>query len=327
MKNFILISVIILFSGSCNNKQDSDLHLKQINNIASKINKDLSTATRELSNITSNIQYKIPFDKNVKWQLGEKYIYHSNKMLVSLKNENQSAVYYPENKEISKSLRKIIINSEQLDTLFIDIIKNNPIISQAYFLTENSFLRIYPYIDIVNYLNTPVNLNSLITYKSVNNKPFIDTKAYWINPPFADPYGRGWVISCAEPVYYRDRFIGIISMDIRLKNLRSKYFSSNTDIILLINKTGELIYCTKEGANFLGIPQCRDFQYYKPITEDIYLYKNPALLEHKNKNFRTAIKTLLEDKTKTDFYINKKKHTIYKSYINETDWYLLKIIN
>ena len=327
MKNFVLISVIILFSISCNNKQDSDLHLKQINNIASKINKDLSTATQELVNITTNLQYKIPFDSDVKWKLGEKHIDHSNKMLFSLKEESKSAVYYPGNKEISKSLQKIIINSEQLDTLFIDILKNNPIISQTYFLTESSFLRIYPYIDVTNYLNAPVNLNGLITYKSVNNKPFIDKKAYWINKPFADPYGRGWIISCAEPVYYRDRFIGIISMDIRLKKLRSKYLSSNTDIIILINKKGELICCTKEGANFLGIPQCRDFQYYKPVTEDIYLYKTPALLEHKNKNLRTAIKTLLEDKTITNFYINKRKHTIYKSYISETDWYLLKITN
>ena len=302
------------------------MNLKHINNIASIINNDLSIITQELVDLTNDIQYKIPFDKDVKWQLGEKYNYHSSQMLSSLYGENQSAVYYPANNEITKSLQKIIINSEQLDTLFIDIIKNNPSISQVYFLYKNSFLRIYPYINVVNYLNSPVNLNNLITYKSVNNKPFIDKKAYWINKPFADPYGRGWIISCAEPVYYRDRFMGIISGDISLKSLKTKYLSSNTDILFLINKKSELICCTKEGARFLDIPQCRDFQYYKPVTEDICLFKNPALSEHKNKNIRDAINKLLEGKTKTVFFINKKKHTIYKSSINETDWYLLKII-
>ena len=327
MRNFVLIIfVLALFSVSCNRNQESDLNLKHLNNLASKINRELSIVTQELANLTNNLQYKVPFDKDVNWQLGEKYSCHSNKILFS-NNENLSAVYYLANNEINKDLQKIIINSEQLDSFFIDIINTNPIISQVYFLAENSFLRIYPYIDVVNYLNSQVNLTNLITYKSVNNKPFIDNKAYWINKPFADPYGRGWIVSCVEPLYYRDRFLGIISGDISLKSLKNKYLSSNTDILLLINKKGELICCTKEGAEFLDIPQYRDFQYYKPVTEDVCLFKSPTLSEHKNKNFKKAIKKLLEGKTKAVFFSNKKKHTIYKSYLSETDWYLLKIIN
>lgn len=322
-KPVFILFVFMVFLLSCNKKQESDIILKGLDNIASKIDRDLHSVTQELVDITTHFQYKIPLDKDVVEPFSNKYAYHSNKILFSLNEESKTAIYYPINAEINRSTEKIIINSEHLDSLFIDIIEHNSILTQIYFLAKNSFLRIYPSIDVANYLNSSINLTNLLTYKTVNNKAFIDNKAFWINKPFADPYGRGWIISCAEPIYYRDRFVGIISGDIQLKNLKSKYFSSNTDIILLINKNRELICCTKEGANFLGISQFKDFQYYKPVKKDIYLYPSPALF--KNTELDNAIKTLLKDKTKTNFYINTKKYTIYKSNINETNWYLLKI--
>ncbi|MCD4832463.1 MAG: hypothetical protein K8R31_01610 [Bacteroidales bacterium] len=328
MKKSIFI-VFVLFSifYSCKNQQESDLNLKHLDHIAECINTDLCSVKYDIFNLANSLQYKIPFDKDVLTLPKEKYYFYSGKILFCSYKKSQSAVYYPANKTITNQLKKIIINSESLDTLFISSIKKNPLLSQIYFLDTNSFLRIYPYIDVINYLKSSVDLKTFIPYQTVKKKPFINDNAYWINQPFADPYGRGWIISCVEPVYYRDRFLGILSGDITMRSLQNKYFSSGTELILVIDRESKIICCTKEAAKITKIPQIREFRYYKPVTENIYACNNPSLTEHPNKNLRNAIKSLLSGGTKEIFFMDSKKYTIYKSHIRETDWLLLKIIN
>ncbi|MBI9054824.1 MAG: cache domain-containing protein [Bacteroidales bacterium] len=328
MKNFALtVMLISILCVSCNKKNSCDSNLNQINSIAEKINYDLISLREDIVSLSNHIQYKVPFNNTISWESTKKYKYHNNKFLISDFAENQSAIYLPSNKKLDLSLKKIIVNSEILDSVFDNTIRRNAILSQLYFLNTNSFLRIFPFVDIAKHLNSNINLLNLNPYKTINNKPFVDDKAYWMSKPFADPFGRGWIVSCVEPINYRNKFIGILSGDISIDNLQKKYLSSNTEILLLINKDCELITSTKEGTKFLNIPQYREFQYYKPVETDLYLYKTPILLEYKNKNFKNAVKKLIEGETNTDFIFENKKYSIYISHIEEPNWYLLKITN
>lgn len=326
-RSFFIVLFIFSIFYSCKNQQGEDLNLKHLDHIAECINADLGSVKNDIFNLANSLQYKIPFDKEVLTFPKEKYHYNPGVVLFCSYNESKSAVYYPADRTITNQLKKTIVNTEYLDTFFISSIKKNPLLSQIYFLDTNSFLRIYPYIDVVNYLKSSVDLKSFIPYQSVKKKPFVNDKAYWINQPFADPYGRGWIISCVEPIYYRDRFLGILSGDITLRSLKNKYFSSGTELILVIDREGKIICCTKEAAKITNVRQLREFRYYKPVTENTYAFNNPSLTEHKNKNLRNAIKSLLSGETKEMFFIDSKKYTIYKSHIRETDWLLLKIIN
>jgi len=328
MKKIVFTTFLFsLLFVSCNNKQKCDSNLKQLNSIAEKINYDLISLREDLVILSNFIQYNIPFDNSIDWKSSNKYKYHASGALISNFNENQSAIYLPPSQKLDLSLKKIIINSEELDSVFDNTIRRNSLLSQIYFLNKSSFLRIYPIVDVINYLNSDVNLLNLKPYKTLIDKPFVDDKAYWMSKPFADPFGRGWIVSCTEPLNYRNNFIGILSGDISINKLRTKYLSSNNEIILLINKNCELITCSKEGAKFLNIPQYREFQYYKPVTTDLYLYKKPILLDYKNKYFKNAVKKLIEGETNTDFIIKNKKYSIFISHIAEPDWYLLKIVN
>jgi len=320
---FIFLFVIF----SCNNDQEADLNLQHLDYVAENINDDLIEIKKNIIFLGNEIGYKVPFEKEVAWNLKEKYHYSPNEILFSSYNKDQSAVYYPANRKITKQLQKTIINTEQLDSVFNQIVKRNPSLSQVYFLDTSSFLRIYPYINVTNYLKSSVDLTDLASFQVAQNQPFEDNHAYWVNKPFADPFGRGWIISCVEPVYFRDCFIGIVCGDIRLHSIKAKYLSSNTEIVMIIDKEGGIICSTREASKLVNVPQCRDFQYFKPVTEDIYLFDSPSLLDHKNTNLSKAIESLLSGKNKDVFYIDKEKYTIYKSVIRETNWLLLKIIN
>ncbi|MFC2103807.1 PDC sensor domain-containing protein [Bacteroidota bacterium] len=328
MKRLVLIFVVIFsIFNSCKNQQEEDLNLRHLNHIAESINSDLSLIKKEIINLARSSQYKIPFDKEINGFSTEKYHYQSDQILYCTYNSSQSAVYYPSNRNFSIPLKKIIVNSESLDSFFVNSVRKKPLLAQIYFLDTNSFLRIYPYIDVLNYLKSSIDLKLFAPYQTAKEKPFIENRAYWINQPFADPYGRGWIISCVEPIYYRDRFLGILSGDITLYSLKNKYFSSDTEIIIMIDQKGKIICCTKQAAKITNIPIIRAFQYYKPVTENIYAFNKPSLMDHKNKYFRKAIKSLISGKNKEIFFIENNKYTIYKSHIRETDWLLLKIIN
>jgi hypothetical protein len=318
----LLFSIII----SCNNKQEEDINLKHLNHIAKSINSDLIQLKKEILTLSLQISHTIPFDKPIQ-KLPEKYYFKDGKALQCQYQNFTSSVYLPSNKELTEDLKKIIINSELIDTLFKNSITSNPLLSQVYFLDTNSFLRIYPFVDVLSYIKESTDLREFITYQTAEEKTFIDEEVYWASRPFADPFGRGWVFSCVEPIYYRDQFMGILSGDITLRSLKEKYFSSDTELVLLTDASGKLICCTKESAKLFNIPVLRDFHYYKPITEDIFTFNNPSLIHHKNSDLRKVVKSLLAGKNKEDFYVENKKYTIYKSYIEETNWVLFKITN
>ena len=327
MRKVYFIMIIFLLIYSCKNNSEIDVNLDHLNKLADEINNEFYTISQNLIELTNKIKYSIRFEDQAIKDFHESYYNNNDQVLYTKFNNNNSAVYYPLGKEISKTLQNRIINTEQIDEFFADIIKTNDLLAQVYFLDTNSFLRIYPYIDVLNYLKNSPDLRKLVTYRTVHNKIFNYKNAYWITNPFADPYGRGWIISCAEPVYYRDELKGIVSVDIPLKSIWSKYLSSNTESLFILNKEGKLIACTKEAGKTLSTPNYKEFQYFNTVDQDIFVYSSPSLKNHQNESIKKAIENLLKNKTQEEFFIGNKKHKIYKSYIPETNWYLFKILN
>ena len=318
--------IILLFAFSCRNSNEKDINQIHLDNIAECINNDLLSIKKEVVQLTNEFQYKIPFNKDYERDLSDTY-YEKHGVLYTDYFKNRSAVYFPSFSSITPYQKQIIANTEIMDSFFINAVENNLFLSQVYFIDTNSFLRIYPYTDIINYLKNPVDLRNLAAYKLVENKPFIENQCYWIKEPVADPYGRGWVVSCVNPVYYRDKFIGSVTGDIQLRNLENKYFSSNNILMILTTSDGRIICSTSGCSKITMIPAYKEFQYYKPIWDDIFITHKTSLLEHKNKNLRKTFRALFGGKSKEDFYYNNKKYTIFKSHIKETDWFLFKIIH
>lgn len=327
MKKILFISSFLILFYSCKNKTKNDLNLIHLNHIAENINHDLKKISGDIIELSNKIQHSIQFDEQTEINLKNKYQYNADNIFNVQYQRNESAVFFPANKSITSDIKRRIIQTEKLNPLFDKIIKDNPLLAQMYFLDTTSFLRIYPYINVVNYLNSSVDLTEMISYKTVENIPFNNLEAYWVNTPFADPYGRGWVISCSEPIYYRDKFIGVISGDVTLKSIKTKYFSSNTESFFMTTKDGKLVCCTKEAAKIINISPCREFQYFKPVIEDIFIFNRPSLCNHQNEKLKKEFNKLLNGNFVGEFLINNTFYKMYKSHIPETDWYLFKIIN
>lgn len=323
---FIILAFSVLFF-SCGENLSTDSNLKHVNTLAEMIDKDFREISSDITELANKVQIGIPFDESTNTRFDKNYSFRKNNILFTPYRKGNSAVYFPSNKTINQDVKNRIINTEKLDPLFSEIIVNNMLLEQMYFLDPNSFLRIYPYVDIENYLDESIDLTKLISYKQLENVPFNSKKAYWINTPFADPYGRGWIISCAQPIYYRESFTGIITGNISIKSIKDKYFSSNTESLFLLDNQGKLIVCTKEAGKIINAPSFKEFQYFKHVDNDIMMYSTPSLLEHQNKNLKKVIANLLKNTVYEELSINNKKYKIYRSYLPETNWYLFKIVN
>ncbi|MEE4197733.1 MAG: PDC sensor domain-containing protein [Bacteroidales bacterium] len=318
------IAAIITLSG-CKDKEGKELKYTQFKQLANKINTDLQKISSDIKDLTLTFKYKIPFDNSVEWD-NKKYTLKNNQLIYTPDQKQSSAIYFPINRSLTDSLKNLIVNSEQMDSLFIRFMDNHDFVRQIYFLDPHSFLRIYPYTEFPGCFSSPKDLTQRFPYQKACHKPFLNEKSYWVCNPYADLLGQGWVISCVEPLYYHDRFLGIVAVDIPVKNILQKYFNHPTQRLILTNKKGEVICTTPNGAKKLNIPMYREFSYYEPLTQNTLMYHSPSLANHQNKKIQKAIQNLLDGSLEENFFIDGKKHTIYKAEITETNWLLLKII-
>ena len=213
---YIFLLPFFLFLMSCSSKQDEDLNYIHLKEVATGLSNDLNKISKDLVNSVHIIQNQIDFLQEVNTEkINEARIRESNGTYLEYA-ENSVATFLPITVELNNSIQKVIVNSKPIDSLLIKICKKNSLVVQSYFLDTNSFLRIFPYIDANKQYLSTTKLNKLFAFQSVHNKPF-NENAYWISEPFADPSGRGWIISCVSPIYYRNEFFGILSADIMLK--------------------------------------------------------------------------------------------------------------
>lgn len=326
-KLFALIVIFSLISISCTKQKKYAEAEENTAKISKKISNSLTKLRSDIEEVTNELDYKIPYHKKCNSNFFEKYSLDKQNNIISKRSGDKSAIYLSNEITLTDSLKRFIMNSECFDDLFKSLIESNVLLSQVYFQKSNSFLRIYPYIDVSNYISSNFNVLKTITYRHVKNKPYIESSAYWMDRPFADPYGRGWILSCSEPIYYRDNYIGIVSADVSVNELRLNYFSSNNEVVMLVNKSFQLIAATREGEKFLKIPAYREFQYYKPMNENIYLYTHSYVTEHESKGFKEALNNIRLGKKQSTFYYNNKKHALISEQIKETGWYVLQIVN
>jgi hypothetical protein len=322
---FVFLLFFIFISCKKNHEKNLDyIHLEQI---SKRLTDDLSRVSTEILNSAQLIQSGINFTKEINWGAQNKYMLNQNGALFLSSEKNTCAVFLPAGVELTPTVKKAIINSEPIDTILMNICNQNSIVTQAYFLDTNSFLRIYPYINVAKQYFPSIRLTDFFAYKSIVNKPFIENNAYWVNQPYADPSGRGWIISCLSPLYYREQFLGIISADIMLKKICEKHLYSESEKFILINMNGEILSCSKKAASFLSIPIKEEYPYFKPLKGDLFLKGNPSLLNNQKKEIRKAISSLINGASMVELTHGSSRIKIFSTKIKETNWLLLKIIN
>lgn len=325
-RGFVMVFIAIFVFFSCKKNHETDLNYIHLKQITKQLENDFNDISELVASTSQKIQLNLKIDNEISWN-PSKYQVNQNKTLFVSQRFSKTAVYMPVGSELSSSGKKAIVNTEFIDSLLINICQNNSLVAQSYYLDTNSLLRIYPYFDVTKQYLPTIRLTDFFAFKSLENKPLNSKEGYWIQDPYADPSGRGWIISCLSPVYYREEFIGVISADVMIKSICEKHFGSNSEKFILLNERGEIISCSKKAAGFFNIAIKDDYPFYKPFTSDIFLKGNPSFVNSNKKELRKMIGSVKKGESFVEFFYDAKKVTVYSSRIKPANWLLLKIIN
>jgi len=324
---FFLISFLIIIS--CGQKKpDIKKEISILKNTGDTIQYDFTRILAATKNIAEFSQKLYTLKDNQVANSDTKLVLNENGVLFKPVNDSGSSVYVSGYFPVNNALKKIINITNPLDSFFKKIIKQfNPLIVQAYFLEKHSYIRLYPFIDVIGQFEPKLNFQNFNVYSLTNIEHNPGKNVVLISNPYVDPAGRGWVISSVAPVYFNDEQEGVVGVNITIDAMKKKYLSKKINDFILIDSTGVAMIIDEKKAGLLDITPLKTHKYLETIKRDEHLSEEYNLLKSKNKNIRCAIASLIRDnKDHTEVAIDDDKYFMISYKIPTLSWYLIKII-
>lgn len=216
---------------------------------------------------------------------------------------------------------------EQLSGVMGQLAERESYIDQVYFLAEDGWTRIFPFLDTgVLKLEVP-DTTSVLDYKRfyLPEEGANPDLFYWQTSPYLDPLGRGWIISCALPMVLDSTLVGWWGLDISMQRIRERLTASQQDA-MLVSKEGVIVVsgdAAAERAASLELPEHRYLEPYRFQTTSDEAY---TLYASKHSTVRTLAEAVIHEEQKQGSYTwNGTKYTLIATDISELNWKLVRI--
>jgi uncharacterized protein YsxB (DUF464 family) len=323
----VVTSIALFFS--CNNKVNVEKHLQELKQKGTAINNDFKKIRLEVENLSHQIEvlYKqqqeiLPLVDTKKYQLA------ANGVFYKPTDDGGSAVfvsgYYP----VNETIKRVVYFTEPIDTAFKSLVKKYPEIVQVYYNDKYSLNRIYPFFDVLSQYEAKMNIPGFNFYYLADLKHNPGKKSLWVNEPYVDPAGRGWMVSAIAPVYVDDSLAGVPGIDVTINSITQRYIKDSTESMhLIIDHTGVIVAAEEETINLLSFPPLYDHKYIETIKQDTYRKDQYNVSLSKDVNVRNmATEILVNKKEQTEVVLNNEKFITIATHIPELNWYILEII-
>lgn len=320
---FFLFHLIILFS--CNNKNEIDVD-KEISTL--KITGD--SIIKDINQIRKRTEYLAEYTEG----LYKKGIVSKNEVIVKSEfgseyksvDDGGSAVFISSIMPYDEEVKTVIYTTSNLDSLFKDVIDSlNILVKQVRYNERHSFMRVYPYVDVLAQLAPDLDLLTYRFYFCADDQHNPGRKNILISEPYVDPTGRGWIISSVSPVYFNYVFQGVIGLDITIDALRMKYIKGNSSDIMIIDSSGVCIAIDESKAGIFNMPVIKARKYLQTVNNEDYASDDINLLKSKDKKIRAAFESLIKEGSKScELDLVNDRYRLFSYMIPELKWYVVK---
>lgn len=128
---------------------------------------------------------------------------------------------------ISEDKTREINMSLRLNSVFRAAQKSIPNTAWAYY-TSNDFINIYPWVSSPDFrFSQELLTHEFYTNANLDKNP--DKGFFWTSA-YRDEAGSGWMVTCAAPIYEKEKFKGSVGIDITLEELSNIISKSQLDI-------------------------------------------------------------------------------------------------
>ena len=337
MKSFIklfcgLLTTLCLIS--CNGQKTdvsgNAFKLKQVQlaQIADKINFDFVAVRKQVELFASFTKMIYKNRENLKQGLkNSKYELYQDTVYYKTEDDGGSAVFVSGINPIDDKIKEKVRFTEALDLFMIPVVSMYPEIVQAYMNDYDSYNRIYPWFDVLSQYDPKVDIPAFNFYFLADEKHNPKKKGVWVDEPYVDPAGRGWMISAIAPVYLDGVLECVPGLDITINIITDRYIAKSGKQYMLVTKTGLIVTTTENAARFLSLPPLTDHRYIETVKSDTYKPDEFNLLKSKNKNTRAVAEKLInQNESQCSLFAGEKKYTVLSVPIQELGWRLLEII-
>jgi len=185
---------------------------------------------------------------------------------------DDAAAFYSRLRPIGPEQKDKIWRTSQLDPLLKDISKSNPLITQLYFNSWDSYNRIYPYFDTWRQYPADMNIPAYNFYYEADARHNPGRGPVWTDA-YVDPAGSGWMVSSIAPVYSARRLEGVVGIDITINTLLRHVLEMDipwNGYAVLVGRDGTMLAVPRSGEHDFGVKELSSHRYRTAIKGDIF---------------------------------------------------------
>jgi len=204
---------------------------------------------------------------------------------------DSSNLYAPNTKPLTPAMTSLITTSEFLDLPYRAVFHANPDASYVYINTPDTINRGYPF-SAIDGLPPDMDVRAFNFFYLADAEHNPQKTPVW-TPPYVDPLGRGWVITCATPVYSDTTLLGVTAIDMELTKLiaQTAAFSipNTSAFAFIMDANGTLVAAPDNQHNALGL---QPFPTPEKIIGDEKLLDSLNLFQSSNQNLAGVAKEI-----------------------------------
>jgi signal transduction histidine kinase len=161
--------------------------------------------------------------------------------------------------------------SVQLDERYRQAVENTPNVVAAYFNADEpaDMNRYYPFIERPwEVYPTDLDMKDFNFFFEADAEHNPERKTVWTGI-YADPAGRGWMLSCISPVYCGDVLKGVVGLDVTFGEMLDSIVKLSLPggaSSLLVAPGGRILAHTDRARRLLGLEELEPYTYRGPIA-------------------------------------------------------------
>jgi hypothetical protein len=171
---------------------------------------------------------------------------------------------------VDDTIRRIAWATEGIDDELRAMLKESPAVVQAYYNDRNSLNRIYPPFDVLSQYEPRMNIPEFNFYYLADETHNPERKVVWVDEPYVDPAGRGWMVSSIAPVYVSNTLMGVVGLDVTVDGIVENFLQPDHRAWALVDRKGTIVAATEIAVEHLRMPPLTDHRYINTVRSDRY---------------------------------------------------------
>lgn len=203
----------------------------------------------------------------------------------TLRDNGGAAAFYSNRTTVGAVELQKVWKTVQLDSVMKDLVETQPLLTQIYFNSFDSYNRIYPYRDVVRQYAPDLDIPSYNFYYLADALHNPSRGTVWTDA-YLDPAGQGWMVSCIAPVYNQNFLEGVVGSDITVEVLINQVLSTRVPwhgYALLLAKDGTILALPPSAEQEWGLRERTIHHYTDFVQEDTFkpeefnLFRRPEM--------------------------------------------------